>query len=425
MSGSLAITTGLVARIRHRDEIARIGMSRPKLATLLAISCLATVIPLFQTAHISCGKSFIPCENDITPADVRPRIYGISSAKFTRQQVPAPLVIQTANEAMREVHGFFNDTETSDIDSKMPLSSPLSQYCHLHPMTERAKSFSESAYVSGVMSLRLKRLGLRDAEITQGLDPEILVKSALGDICPRAASDSCPNSEYRPIGGGCNNVKNPLWGAAYEPLARLLPPTYNDGVMVPRQSKTNQALPNTREVSLKLFDHPSKNQEIVNEMTAFWLYFVASDISESIPNQALKTNGGYTPLPCCNPGFLHPDCDFISIPDSDTFYLKSGVTCLPYVRSLPAPREFCKLGHREQISVVTSYLDGSPIYGSSAEQTNKLRAKTGGLMQTSVSGGVRDLAVAMILSRLNGNASSVALMMSTCFPKSAVFIRFS
>uniref|UniRef100_A0A914YH67 Peroxidase n=1 Tax=Panagrolaimus superbus TaxID=310955 RepID=A0A914YH67_9BILA len=395
----------------------------------LAFGSLFLVLNAIDGSHISCGKSFIPCDVDpslpFTPSisAAHPRVYGISSAQFQRQQVPEPLIRVTANEAMREVHQTLNDTKEPYIDPncsqwfdfkdatfdlfpasakdqrdtridllRMPLASAIKQYCFLHPMSAKAKAFSEAAFVSSLMALRLKNLGLRESEITIGLDPKILMKSVLGDICPRQAIETCADSEYRTLSGSCNNVKNSLWGTSYEPFQRLTSAYYSDGIQSIRDSKNRQTLPNTRELSLNLFENPSIEQTVVNEMIPFWLYFIASDLGEIIPNQYFTPyNNNFKPFPCCDASFVHPDCLPIHISSRDFFYSRSNVSCLPYTRSLPAPRHLCRLGHREQINTVTSFLDASTIYGSSKEQMEKLRTSEGGLLITSSYGSLLDL----------------------------------
>ena len=63
----------------------------------------------------------------------------------------------------------------------------------------------------------------------------------------------------------------------------------------------------------------------------------------------------------------------IAVPPSDAFYGPRGVRCLEFIRSSPAPRDDCALGWREQFNQVSAYIDGSPLYASSARQSDKLR----------------------------------------------------
>lgn len=68
------------------------------------------------------------------------------------------------------------------------------------------------------------------------------------------------------------------------------------GVSMPRESKTGAHLPNERRLSLDLFRSPSEPHSVVNQITSYWLYMIASDMSGASPNQ-LIVNGKlpYTP----------------------------------------------------------------------------------------------------------------------------------
>lgn len=63
----------------------------------------------------------------------------------------------------------------------------------------------------------------------------------------------------------------------------------------------------------------------------------------------------------------------IFVPEDDWFYGKFGIKCLEFVRSAPSTRIDCELGYREQINQVTSYIDGSTIYGSDLRKSESLR----------------------------------------------------
>lgn len=56
------------------------------------------------------------------------------------------------------------------------------------------------------------------------------------------------------------------------------------------------------------------------------------------------------------------------------------VRCLEFVRSGPAPGEDCEFGGpREQLNQVTSFLDASTVYSSTARQGDSLRIFRNGI----------------------------------------------
>jgi hypothetical protein len=63
----------------------------------------------------------------------------------------------------------------------------------------------------------------------------------------------------------------------------------------------------------------------------------------------------------------------IPVPPDDWFYGHYGVGCLEFVRSSPTSHIGCSLGPRDQINQVTSFIDGSAIYGSSEKDEDDLR----------------------------------------------------
>ena len=79
-------------------------------------------------------------------------------------------------------------------------------------------------------------------------------------FCPyQNVKITCNSTDkYRSYDGTCNNLVNPLIGAANVPYVRLLPPAYQDGVNSPRSlSVSGQPLPNPRTISLSKLENQS------------------------------------------------------------------------------------------------------------------------------------------------------------------------
>uniref|UniRef100_A0A1I8BKI0 Peroxidase n=1 Tax=Meloidogyne hapla TaxID=6305 RepID=A0A1I8BKI0_MELHA len=385
--------------------------------------------------QIPCGKSFFPCfgEKETTATKQQHfntnqrRIYGITihqDAKISDQTLRT-----AAKEAHEETDVLYNESGVKQLlDSRHPLAASLMHYSRLHPLTDRRKQFSQYAYVALALSRRLAQK--MTSTTMQGTaasvpshtlllhSPGLLARvknvTSLGKECPLTSDGSnCPTSGsqiFRSLSGQCNNVRRPFIGSAGQPLSRLFPsPSYADnglGIQSRRQipqiggvsNAGNAELPSVRQISLELFQSPKEENPFgVNEIVAYWLYFVGSDLASIAPNQCLikgflflnllkniEIGAGPRPMPgvsrtsvafpCCTPGFAHADCDPIDVPSNDPIYGPAHITCIPHSRTLPAPRDSCALGPREQANHVSSFLDGSQIYGSSYETLERLRA---------------------------------------------------
>ena len=62
------------------------------------------------------------------------------------------------------------------------------------------------------------------------------------------------------------------------------------------------------------------------------------------------------------------------------------MTCMKFTRSSAAFSNFdCRLGHREQLNLLTSFIDLTQVYGPSAARAKELRQNQGGKLRTSQS----------------------------------------
>ncbi|KAF2367927.1 hypothetical protein FHG87_001306 [Trinorchestia longiramus] len=209
-------------------------------------------------------------------------------------------------------------------------------------------------------------------QISYGLPTADVRGTILGDQCPVEVDFPCQPRKYRAFNGYCNNVQNPKWGNANTRYLRFLPADYGDGVSVPRQSIVGEFLPSSRIVSLSVHGDHNNTHKYMTALAAALGEFAFHDLFHT-PQMA-----GFVGqrLRCCNVQFndFHPECYPIRLPEDDPVYSRIQEKCQEYIRSGTAPRTGCTLGPREQINQVSSFLDGSAIYGSSKEESDELRA---------------------------------------------------
>uniref|UniRef100_T1IJ78 Peroxidase n=1 Tax=Strigamia maritima TaxID=126957 RepID=T1IJ78_STRMM len=198
-------------------------------------------------------------------------------------------------------------------------------------------------------------------------------------VCPRRpCSFIQAQNKYRSFDGSCNNVGHGNWGSAFIALDRLLPPHYKDRFTQPRQTGVDGLpLPSARKISSICIDDVNRQSSVASLMTMTWGQFINHDIT--LTAISAMTNGAG--IKCCSGAqsvlqiLRHEDCFPIVIARDDPFYGPTGQTCMEFVRSLPAAseRKSCEFGFRDQLNEVTSFLDGSVIYGSTNSMARALR----------------------------------------------------
>lgn len=211
-------------------------------------------------------------------------------------------------------------------------------------------------------------------------------------VCPRAMA----RERYRTYDGSCNNLRHTAWGRSNTPYTRILPPDYEDSVSEIRKTGvTGATLPNPRTVSLAAVRWSDKPDAKSTLMLMQWGQFVIHDLSLAATTPMFTAQG--TSIDCCNrkllldPRFKHPACISVLLPDDDPFYAKYNVGCMNLVRSAPSPPIGCRLRAREQLNQLTSFLDGSMIYGNDEQQALGLRRFQGGLLKSSQINGMEFL----------------------------------
>jgi hypothetical protein len=170
-------------------------------------------------------------------------------------------------------------------------------------------------------------------------------------------------SEYRSFSGMNNNRFHRAWGAAGIYYRRIGPADYSDT----RSAPSGIMRPNPRTISGKLLDQGDTSVPVDYGQSSFlwaWSQFIYHDMSLTLPN--------------------FPEEAFnINVPEDDQLFCskREGERFIPLNRS-----EYINhfSGVRQQINRVSSFIDGSMIYGSDSLRANALRLNDGtGRLRTS------------------------------------------
>lgn len=206
--------------------------------------------------------------------------------------------------------------------------------------------------------------------------------------------ESKENSCYRSIDGTCNNLKNPLNGAALTPFRRLLKPIYEDGLHLPvgwldGKLYNGFPLPNPRKVTLKLLSTLRPVEDDRNTHMLMGLgQFLDHDLTFSLPSVSRSTFDRDGSVDCQTTCSKTPPCYSIPLEPDDIRKTRPHLmanrntthsNCIEVIRS----SSFCGSGlssvnlgvlmPREQVNQLTSYLDLSQVYGSSPQLASELR----------------------------------------------------
>lgn len=169
----------------------------------------------------------------------------------------------------------------------------------------------------------------------------------------------------------------PWWGKAVTPYERLFGQAYDDNYNSPRTKSSTRGykLPNARKVAMRI--HSARRS--FPTTTEFFTFFGQHVNHDLIFTARASDYEGSEKT--CHCGSTDPDCFNIRVPQDD--YYNKDQTCLPFTRSSAAYKHFdCRLSYREQINLVTHWLDLSNIYGSDDETAMKLRSMENGKLKT-------------------------------------------
>ncbi|NEO37263.1 MAG: peroxiredoxin [Moorea sp. SIOASIH] len=187
--------------------------------------------------------------------------------------------------------------------------------------------------------------------------------------------------EFRTINGFGNNPDDPTLGEAETPLLRLLTPAYEDGFNAPKiTGPTGNVLPNPRDISNTIVRQSKSVPNFLRASDWIWQW------GQLIDHDFALNEGGLN----------SPPEDFMPIPVNpidiatgkpDTLGGSSG--SIPFIRVPAAEGTGTGLGNpRQQVNELTSFIDGSQVYGSDQVRAEFLRTNdgTGKLKSQSING---------------------------------------
>jgi hypothetical protein len=173
------------------------------------------------------------------------------------------------------------------------------------------------------------------------------------------------SADVASIDGTGNNLTHPLWGSAGSDLLRMAPAAYADGISAP----AGATRPSARAISnaLAASDHKIPNSRDLSAMIFGWGQFLDHDLDLT---------------PAANPA----EPFNVQVPKGDPYFdpFGTGTQVIPLNRSMyDSATGTSTSTPRLQVSVLTSFIDGSMVYGSDNARAAALRTFVGGTLKTS------------------------------------------
>jgi hypothetical protein len=182
--------------------------------------------------------------------------------------------------------------------------------------------------------------------------------------------------QFRSIDGSGNNLIHPDWGKAGSELLRLSDPAYDDGYDSPRATAVSgNPLPYARDISNVV---ASQIKSIPNSIGASdWLWQWGQFLDHDFGLNEPSATNPITYIP------VH-ETD-VATGQPDPLYTPQGIR---FQRNDVYPGTGTSLDNpRQQFNVLTSYLDGSAVYGSTQAVADALRTFNGGKLKSQIING--------------------------------------
>ena len=214
---------------------------------------------------------------------------------------------------------------------------------------------------------------------------KIYQESNCAPTLPTPTNCDTPAAKFhRTPDGSCNNRDHPTLGATNTPMGRLIEARYDDGISRPRgflQSQDPELFkagvfgapnPSARVASIAIVRDREDNDTMHTHMMMQWGQFMDHDFS------AMPEFGEEIECECEVTDETEGSCYPFRIPEDDdavTRTVSEDIQCFTFHRSLPACPEpdspiTGQVLPREQLNAITHFVDGSNVYGHSADILN-------------------------------------------------------
>ncbi|KAG8567085.1 hypothetical protein GDO81_013493 [Engystomops pustulosus] len=351
-------------------------------------------LQILRISHLDGGQYECHATSSMGVNSVSVQLY-VQSPDMVR--IGDAYVETSLQEAIHSVNAGFNTTHRH-LFSRLPKSPADLMALSRYPRDPEA---IETIRAAEILEMTLK---LIEEHVHQGLTEDLnitsyhyrdlvsphyisMIANVSGCSAHRRApncSDICFHQRYRMHDGTCNNLQHPTWGASLTAFQRLLKPTYQNGINLPRGLGTSEEsgvlpLPLPRLVSTTMIGSETITPDFqYTHMIMQWGQFLDHDLDQTIP--ALSMSRFSDSAPCSQVCSNDPPCLPIDIPENDPrgssgrcmFFARSSPVCGSGVTSLLMDSVY----YREQVNMLTSYLDASNVYGSTEKESSELRDLT-------------------------------------------------
>src|SRR4051794_39381760 len=183
--------------------------------------------------------------------------------------------------------------------------------------------------------------------------PVVLALTAIGLTAPPVGAKSVTPSPPRTLDGGGNNAAHPTWGQAQSLYQRVGPINYAD-----RVGAIPTGLPDIRNLSNRVFNDVGQNLFSENGVTQWgWAWGQFMDHDFGLRDESAGEG---------------PALPFTPTDPLEAFHNDLGV--IGFSRTRPAPGTGVAGVPRQHVNTLSSYIDGSGLYGVSAGRLDWLRA---------------------------------------------------